>query len=296
MSKLTQTQSYDYTPITARTKITLPGGARIAVVPYINIEHFPEDIPGTALLAGTTGFTPDVLNYGWRDYGNRVGIWRIISLLDKLKAKATICLNSEVIREYPQIVDACINRDWAIMAHGINNAPANFLPGLDEQKERALIKETLDSIEQLTGKKVKGWLSPFLSETYLTPRLLAELGVEYLCDFTADDLPFEFKVPKGSLLSVPYSLEVNDIPAMIQLGNSAKDFADLIIDQFDMLYEEGAVQPRVMPIVLHSFLSGQGFRTKQLQRAFDHICKHPDVWIATADEINEWYRDGYLGA
>ena len=291
---LTQTPHYDYVPIIDRPKLKMPKGARVAVIPYINIEHFPHDIPGTAIEATTQRFNPDTLNYGWRDYGNRVGLWRIIELMDKLGMRGTVCLNSDIIREYPRIMDETIKRDWAFIGHGINNAPANFLSDIDEQKERAIIKSVLDAMAKRIGRKTKGWLSPFLTHTNNTPKILAELGVEYLCDYTADDHPFSFNVPKGSLISVPYTVELNDIPQFKGAGVSAEEFGDAIVDQFDVLYDEGADNARCMPICLHTFWVGQPNKFKHLKRALAHIASHDGVWFATGDEVNDWYRKSYL--
>ncbi len=294
MTTLTQTRHYDYQPIIDREPLRLPDGARVAVVPYINIEHFPEDIPGTALVPGTAQYTPDPLNYGWRDYGNRVGLWRMMEIMDALGMRGTVCLNSDIIREYPRIIEEGQKRNWAWIGHGINNAPANFLSGIDEDKEREIIGTVLTAMEQALGRKTKGWLGPFLCETMNTPNILAEMGVEYLCDFTADDQPFRFNTKTGSLISVPYTVELNDIPAFLNLGVTGKDFGDMIIDQFDVLYEEGATNARIMPICLHTFLVGQPFRAKHLKRAFEYIAGHDHVWLTTGDEVNDWYREQYL--
>ncbi len=286
----TQTKWYDYEPIIHRKPLSLPNGARVAVIPYVNIEHFPESISGTALVPGTAQFRPDPLNYGWRDYGNRVGLWRMMEIMDSVGMRGTGCLNSDIIREYPQIIDEGEKRSWAWIGHGINNSPANFLSGIEPDRERAIIGEVLDAIEARLGRRPKGWLSPFLCETFNTPGILAQMGVEYLCDFTADDQPFSFKVDEGSLISIPYTVELNDIPAFLNVGVSGEQFGDMIIDQFDVLYDEGESNARIMPICLHTFLVGQPFRAKHLRRAFEYIAGHDRVWLATADEVNDWYR------
>ncbi|MFL2769392.1 MAG: polysaccharide deacetylase family protein [Rhodospirillaceae bacterium] len=294
MSNLTQTSHYDYSAIIDREPLELPNGARVAVVPYINIEHFPEDIPGTALVPGTAGFSPDPLNYGWRDYGNRVGLWRMMDIMDPLGMRGTVCLNSDIIREYPRIIEEGEKRNWAWIGHGINNAPANFLSGIEEDREREIISSVLHDMESVLGRKTKGWLGPFLVETMNTPNILADLGVQYLCDFCADDQPFKFNTKTGSLISVPYTVELNDIPAFLNLGVTGEAFGDMIIDQFDVLYEEGSANARIMPICLHNFLVGQPFRAKHLKRAFEHIASHSDVWLTTGDEVNDWYRQNYV--
>lgn len=294
MPELTQTKHYRYQPIIDRAPLALPNNARVAVVPFINIEHFPEKIAGTALVPGTAQFVPDALNYGWRDYGNRVGLWRMMEIMDAAGMRGTVCLNSDIIREYPRILEEGEKRGWAWIGHGINNAPANFLSNISEEREREIIGTVLSEMEAALGRKTKGWLGPFLTQTFDTPRILADLGVQYLCDFTADDQPFRFETPTGSLISVPYSVELNDIPAIMNIGVSAEVFGDMIIDQFDVLYQEGATNARIMPICLHTFLVGQPFRAKHLKRAFDYIAKHKDVWLATGDEINDWFRREYL--
>ena len=214
MSNLTQTAHYDYSAIIDRDPLKLPNGARVAVVPYINIEHFPEDIPGTALVPGTAGFSPDPLNYGWRDYGNRVGLWRMMDIMDPLGMRGTVCLNSDIIREYPRIIEEGEKRKWAWIGHGINNAPANFLSGIEEDREKEIIGSVLEGMEKALGRKTKGWLGPFLVETMNTPNILAEFGVEYLCDFCADDQPFKFNTKTGSLISVPYTVGTQRHPSV----------------------------------------------------------------------------------
>jgi len=293
MSKLTQTPHYDYVPIIDRPPLRLPDGAYVAVVPYINIEHFPADIPGTAIVPATQQFTPDPLNYGWRDYGNRVGLWRMMELMDACGMRGTVCLNSDIVREYPRIIEEGQKRGWAWIGHGINNAPANFISGIEEDKERAILSEVLDTMEAALGRKTKGWLSPFLTHTDNTPRLLEELGVEYLCDYTADDHPFPMNTPGGKLIAVPYTLELNDIPAFANVGVSSEAFGDMICDQFEVLYVEGARNARIMPICLHTFWVGQPNKFKHLARAFRYIVDHDHVWLATADEVNDWYRSEY---
>ena len=304
MSDLTQCKHYDYVPIIDREPFKLPDGARVAVLPYINIEHFPADIPGTALIPGTQGFSPDPLNYGWRDYGNRVGLWRMMELMDKVGMRGTVCLNSEIIREYPRIIEEGMARDWAFIGHGINNAPANFIGNapdgegghipLDEEKERSIISTVCKTMEEALGRKTKGGWSPFLTHTDNTPKILEENGVEYLCDYTADDHPFRFNTPKNNLIAVPYTVELNDIPAFLNLGVSSEAFGDMIVDQFDVLYEEGATNARCMPICLHTFHVGQPNKFKHLKRAFEYIAGHDDVLLTTGDDINDWYREQYM--
>jgi allantoinase len=285
---LTQTKRYDYTPIIDRPAVCLPNDARIAVVIYVNMEHFPEDRPGPSVVPQTAQFKPDPLNYGWRDYGQRVGIWRMIETMDRFGLRPSVCLNSDVCREYPRIIEEGAKRRWDWMGHGRNNT--EIVNGLSIEQEAGLVSETIRSISEATGQKPKGWLSPFLTETHHTADLLVESGIEYLCDYSCDDLPFPMKVKQGSLLSMPYSVECNDLPSLLTFGMSASDFGQLIRDQFDVLYEEGDRIPRILPIALHTFIAGQPFRMKHIAEALAHIVRHEKVWFATAGEINDWYR------
>jgi allantoinase len=289
---LTQTKRYDFAPIIDRPVLPFPNNARVAVVVYINLEHFPEDRPGPSIVPQTAQLKPDPLNYGWRDYGQRVGIWRLMETLDRFGLPASVCLNSDVCREYPRVIEEVLKRKWELMGHGRNNA--EIVNGLPLEEEASLIDDTIAVINQATGQKPKGWLSPFLTETHTTPDLLAERGIEYLCDYTCDDLPFEMKVKKGSLLAVPYSVECNDLPSVLTFGASAEDFGQLIRDQFDVLYEEGERIPRVLPIALHPFIVGQAFRAKYLAAAFAHMVSRKNVWVTTGGEINKWYRQTHM--
>jgi allantoinase len=289
----TQTARYEFSPIVDRPILRFPNGARVAVVVYVNLEHFPEERSGPAIVHQTAGLKPDPLNYGWRDYGQRVGIWRLMDSLDRHGIRGTACLNSEVCREYPRIIEEGARRRWEWMGHGRNNT--EVLNGLAEADERALIEDALASIEGATGSRPRGWLSPFITATHHTADLLAEAGVEYFCDYSCDDQPFPVRVKHETLLAMPYSVECNDLPATLGLGLPASGFGELIRDQFDVLYSEGSRRPRVLPIALHTFIAGQPFRAKHLDAAFAHIAAHQDVWFATAGEINAWYRANYLG-
>lgn len=288
----TQTSRYDFSPIIDRLTLPFPNNARTAVVVYVNLEHFPEERSGPAIVHQTAAFKPDPLNYGWRDYGQRVGIWRIMDVLDRHGIRGTACLNSEVCREYPRIIEEGKRRRWDWMGHGRNNT--EVLNGLQEADERALIEHTLADIQLATGTRPTGWLSPFITGTHNTPDILAESGVEYFCDYSCDDQPFTIPVKSGSIVAMPYSVECNDLPATLSFGLSGAAFGELIRDQFDVLHAEGVSKPRVLPISLHTFIAGQPFRAKHVDAALAYIARQPDVWFATAGELNTWYRASYL--
>ncbi len=289
---LTQTNRYSFSPIVDRVPLQLPNQAKVAVVLYLNIEHFPEDIPGPAIVPGTAKFSPDPLNYGWRDYGQRVGFWRLAEIFEKLGVRTSVLLNSDICLEYPQIIEAGKKLDWEWLGHGKNNS--TFLNGLSPEEERRFIGEVVSTIAKTTGVQPKGWLGPFMSETFSTPDLLSEAGIEYLCDFSADDEPFPMRVNTGKrMLAMPYSVECNDLPSVLSFGITAGEFGQLIRDQFDVLYAESANRPKIMPICLHTFIAGQPFRAKHLASALQYISSHDGVWFATSGEINTWFRDAY---
>ena len=213
---------YDYSPITERSPLHWPGGARVAFYVGLNIEHFHIDSPSTSLWEGTASLVPDPLNYGWRDYGPRVGVWRLIESLDRHGIRASALLNSEVAHRYPHISAPVRNgtgRGWRTVRP---TPPCR--PAWPHDEERAFFTEVVETIEHATGRRPRGWLGPGLTETFQTPALLAELGLSYVLDWTSDDQPYRLNVP--GMLSVPYSVELNDIDLFMSKGLSGPDFPD----------------------------------------------------------------------
>jgi allantoinase len=290
----TQHPRYGFEPIIYRKPVTFPGKQRLAVLIYVNIEHVPfgSTALAHAVYPGTLQFSPDILNHGWRDYGNRVGLWRIMAAMDRHGYRGTVNLNSDVCREYPQIIREGSDRSWEWGAQGDNNTSIATL--MTEEEERAFIVRNLAIIEAATGKRPKGWLGMCLAESLNSPDLLAAAGIEYVSNYTHDELPVPMRVKTGTLLTMPYTLELNDVPAILGKGASAEVFGQMIRDQFDVLYEEGRQRPRIMSISLHPFISGHPFRMKHLESALGYIASHRDVWLTTGGEINDWYRARYL--
>jgi peptidoglycan/xylan/chitin deacetylase (PgdA/CDA1 family) len=280
---------YKYSPIVSRPKLTWPNGARIAFYVGLNIEHFHIDKPSTSIYGGTAALIPDPLNFGWRDYGVRVGIWRMMDALDKCKMRASVLLNSEVCEHYPQIIDAGRKRNWAWLAHGKSNSI--FQTGMKVDDERKYLKEVVDTVSAATGQKIKGWLGPALTETFETPRLLKELGLSYVLDWCADDQPFPLTVP--GMMSVPYSIELNDISMFIGKSLSGEAFYQMVVDQFDQLYKDSEKSGRVMSLCLRPFVINQPFRHKYLEKALEYIARRSDVWLTTSDEIAEHYAKSH---
>jgi allantoinase len=281
---------FEYSAIVDRPRLSWPNGARVALWVIPNIERFLFDRPSTRLT--TLPVNPDVLNYSWRDYGVRVGVWRMMEVMEKYAVKGTVALNSDVCRHYPRIIEEGKKLGWEWMGHGTNNS--TLISNQSEAEERALIKDVVGTITKSVGKAPRGWLSPALSETVRTLDILAENGVEYVGNWVNDDQPYPMRVKKGSMISMPYSVETNDIPALLDLHQSPEVFGQMICDQFDVLYEDGAKTGRVMSICLHPFLVGYPHRSKYFARALDHVTSRQEVWVTTGSEIVDWYKKTYL--
>lgn len=273
---------YSYSPIVGRRPLAFPGGARLAFHAGVNIEHFRMEIP----LPTGVGTVPDPLSFGWRDYGNRVGIWRLMDVLDESGVRVSGIVNSDVCTEYPEIVEAGIDRDWAWVAHGKTNSIVQA--GMSPEDERQFLNEMFETLDHALPSRPKGWLGSGLNETFATPQMLADLGVTYLLDWCADDQPFELNIP--GLLSVPYSIDVNDY--VLYMSNPAltgQDYERIVLDHFEQLLEDSATTSRVMALPLHPFISGQPYRARALKRVLKVIGATEGVWFCTSDELAEHY-------
>lgn len=279
---------YEYSAIIDRPSLKLPGNARVALWVIPNVEHFLFNKPSTSLVPFTAPLVPDVLNYGWREYGVRVGIWRLMEVLERHGIRGTVALNSDVCDHYPRIIEEGMKLNWDWMGHGTNNS--TLLNAQPEAEERRIIHDVLATITQSIGRRPKGWLGPALTESFNTLDILAEEEIEYVADWCNDELPYRMKTKVGKMYSIPYSLEINDICAFLDLKKSAEEFYRMIVDQFEVLYEEGKEAPRIMSICLHPFIIGHPFRIKHLSRALSEITKHEGVWLATGTEIIDWYK------
>ena len=230
--------------------------------------------------------SPDVQAYAYRDYGNRIGFWRMLEVLDAHHVKCGASLNLAVLEHYPEIAKAMVERDWDFMSHGLYNT--RYLYTYDEDRERGFYRDCIETLKRHTGKQLKGMLGPAFSGTARTPDLMAEAGLIYHADWVHDDQPVPIRVAAGKLVSVPYSVELNDAPAF-RTNYEGDFFARICEAQFDQLYEEGAVSGRVMCIALHPYLIGQPHRIRYLDEILGYVLSHEDVWQATADEIAEYY-------
>ena len=281
---------FPYSPIVRREPLTLPEGKRLAVWFALNLEHYEYGKPALSLAPFTAQLTPDPLNYGWREYGPRVGAWRLIEMFDRIGVQPTAVVNSEVCDRHPELIEEGVKRGWRWVGHGRDNS--TWQTGMEPEAEKAYIEDVAGAIERATGARPRGWLGPALTASPATNDLLAELGFRYTLDWGVDDEPFRFDVASGELISVPYSTELNDIPFFVIHGQTGADFRQALIDQFDQLRAEGESRPRVMGFGLHPFLSGQPYRARYVAEALEHMTRCEDVWFTTADEIAEWYLNG----
>ncbi|MDA1106155.1 MAG: polysaccharide deacetylase family protein [Planctomycetota bacterium] len=278
---------YDYSPIGRRPDFRWPDGKRLAVYLGVNLEHFAfgEGL-GAELAPG--GPQPDVLNYAWRDYGNRIGAWRMLDLFDSLDLPCSVLVNSSILDYCPELVEAHAQRGDEICGHGRTNSERQST--LDQAAEAALIAEATTAIASRLGVRPKGWLGPWIAESRVTPDLLKEAGYAYLLDWSHDDQPVWMQTRAGPILSVPYPQEINDIPAIAVRRASAAEFADMIIDNFDEMLDQSERQSMVMGIALHPYVVGQPYRLRHLRRALAHVARRSDTaWIATAGQIANHY-------
>jgi allantoinase len=277
---------FDYQPITRRASYQWPGGAKLAVYIGLNIEHFAfgEGLGATLAPAGPQ---PDVLNYSWREYGNRVGVWRCLELFDALDLPAGVLINTALYDHCPEVIEAFVARGDELIGHGHTNSERQGT--MREDEERELIVHCRERIASESGCAPAGWLSPWISESAVTPDLLAEAGYAYTLNWCHDDQPVPMKTRSGKTLwSVPYPQEVNDIPMIVARQMDGAAFAQLVIDHFDEMRMQSAKAPLVMGIALHPYLVGQPYRLKYLRRALTHIageCADGDVWFTTPGRI-----------
>jgi allantoinase len=275
---------YTYSGIKNRPVYEWPNGTRLAVYIGLNVEHFAFG-EGLGAELAPAGAQPDVLNYAWRDYGNRVGVWRLIDLFDELRLPASVIVNSAIYEYCPDVMAALRARGDEVVAHGRTNSERQGV--LEEGAERALILEATAAIAAAEGAPPQGWLGPWISQSHVTPDLLAEAGYRYCLDWCMDDQPIWFATRDGGrLLSIPYPQELNDIPSIVARKDSAAQFADMIVDNFDEMLEQAAEAPLVMGIALHPYIVGQPYRLRHLRRALRHIAaKRDDVWLTRAGAI-----------
>ncbi len=280
---------YDYWPYIDRPKIVWPGGKKLAFWLAPNIEFYELNPPANPFRKAWPRPHPDIVPYSYRDHGNRVGHWRLMELMDKFGIRGSVSLSTAMCDHMPDIIEACNERDWEFFSHGIYNTRYTY--GMSRAQEDAMIKDSINTVKQATGQRVRGYLAPALTHSEHTIELLAENNIHYSCDLFQDDQPQPLNTKSGKkLISMPYSLEVNDHYAFNVYGQSSDQYADLLRRHFDQLLKEGERSGTVMCIPVHAYLIARAHRIGPFAEVLEHITSHKDdVWITTAGEIAEFY-------
>jgi allantoinase len=286
--RMLPTDRIAYSAITERPRLLLPDGARMVVWVIVNVEEWDptEPMPRTVLSPPAGGSPmPDVPNWAWHEYGNRVGFWRFVEVLDALSIPAVLSINGSALAAYPPIVRAAVEREWELIGHGFTQRNMQKV-----ENERADIRKTRDVIAEATGVAPRGWLGPGLTETWETPDLLVEEGYDYIADWVLDDQPVWLKTRGKPILNVPYTQECNDVAMMLIQHHKASEYSDRALDQFEQIYADAASSARVMALVVHPYIMGAPHRLKYFRRVLEVISKKSDVKFWTGAQIADWYR------
>ena len=278
----------DYSAIVDRPPMALPDGKRVAVWVIVNIENWniEEPMPRTVLSPpGGQTHIPDIPNWSWQEYGMRVGFWRLHEALTSRGIPVTLSVNGSVCVQYPRLAEAARDAGWEFLGHAYLQRPTHLI-----EDQRDDIRRTIETIRNFTGHPPRGWMGPGLTETWETPDYLAEQGIEYVADYPMDDLPFEIRTEHGPLISVPYTVEINDIPMMLIQHHKAAEFYDRCMDSFERLHLEGESGARVMAIAVHPYISGTSFRIKYFEKTLDAISSSGGAVMWTGGRILDWYR------
>ena len=285
-------ERYDWSMLPDRKPVAWPNQARVALWVVPALEWFPLNMAGQPFKppgAMQTAY-PDLRHYTLRDYGNRVGIFRIMKALEKHGIRPTVAVNAAVAVRYPSLIKECTQRGWEIMANGLDMDHLHH-GGLAVDDEKKLIDTTLDILRKASGQAVRGWLSPAKSESAATLDLLGAAGFDYVCDWVNDDMPYAMRTASGPVHAMPHPIDMDDHTILVQNHHTEDDFRDQLCDQFDLLYKESATTGgRIMAVSLHPWVIGQPYRMRALEEALAHIMRHPGVWAATGSEILDAWK------
>jgi allantoinase len=278
----------DYSAIVDRPPLKLPGNARIVFWTIVNYEVWDIGKPmARQLLPAPTGvqLMPDVVHWAFHEYGMRVGCWRFFELFKRLGIRPTLAANARICEDYPRVAGQARDDGWEFMGHAYEQGPIH-----KEADQAGMINRSMDMIAKFTGKKPVGWLGPGLTQTLDTPEMLAAAGVKYIGDWVYDDEPTVIRTAKGPLVTLPYTIELNDIPMMLVQHHESDYLLKRTIDQFDRLYAESAKRAKFCALAIHPYISGQPHRIKYLEQIYDHVNKHEGVLHWNGEQIFNWYR------
>jgi allantoinase len=284
---------YDWSMMADRAPVQWPNGSKVALWINVAMQYFPLNQQGKpfAPVGGMTTAYPDLRHYTLREYGNRVGIFRLLKAFDKYDVKATFAVQTRLAERYPYLINKLMERGDELICHGWHMDAPHY-GGQDRAIEAELVKKSLDGLRSITGRDIKGWLSPSKSQSFNTPELLAENGIDYMCDWINDELPYAFRTPAGDITAMPLSTELEDRFIMQANLHSESEYADQIIDAFDFLLAEATETGagRMLALSIHPWMLGQPHRIGKLEQVLEYITGHDSVWSASAGGICDSWR------
>jgi hypothetical protein len=286
-ARMLPTDRIAYSAIAERPRLQLPNGARMAVWVIVNVEEWDatQPMPRTVLTPPAGGQpSPDIPNWAWHEYGNRVGFWRILKVFDQFALPGVLAINGSAIAAYPTIVRAAVERKWEFIGHGFTQRNMQ-----KAENEREDIRKTAEVIGKACGRRPRGWLGPGLTETWETPDILVEEGYEYVCDWVLDDQPVYLETRTRPIVNVPYTQECNDVAMMLIQHHEASEYCDRAIDQFEQIYDDAGDSARIMAMVLHPYIMGAPHRCKYFRKVFETIRGRPGVLFWTGEQILDWF-------
>ena len=287
MTRILPNQRIDFSAIPERAPLSLPDGKRLAVWVIVNIEEWDPErpMPRTVLTPPAGGApSPDIPNWAWHEYGNRVGFWRLLEVFDDFAIPAALAINGSAIGSYEPIARAAHDRGWEFIGHGYTQL--NMQKVADEAED---IRKTTEAIRDFTGAAPRGWLGPGLTETWDTPERLVDAGYDYVCDWVLDDQPVDLRTANGSIVNVPYTQECNDVAMMLIQHHPAREYRDRAIDQAEQLLHDARGSARVMALVLHPYIMGAPHRCRYFREVIAHLARREGVMFTTGAEICDWH-------
>lgn len=293
---------YDWVPLPSRQPLKWPDGKKIALILTINFEYWdllkessePYYAGGPPVIPDPMpGNVPDFPNFSWREYGQRVGVWRMIDTFDAAGAPASCTMNAKMGLERKEVIQAALDRGWELVAHNYEQGDLLTNYHFDRDSEQKLIREALTVYEQVTGRKARGWLSSSLRSTTQTADIIAEEGLIFFCDLMNDEQPYLISTDSGPIVATPYSVEINDFTFFHRRGMSTEDSLQVLKDQFDELRREGETSGRLMNVGLHPHIAGHPYRIRALRDFLAYAKGFDDVWWTTREEIAEWYLENH---
>ena len=283
---------YPWSPLTTRGAFQWPGGARVALGVVVVLEHIEWEPPAGSYQSPGQSVMPVFPNYArfsLREYGHRVGIFRLLDLLERHGVRATVAMDAATAEHYPYLVRHCLDRGCEIVGHGVAGTQL-ITSRMAEEEEREYIRASIEALRKATGRAPAGWFGPDYGESGRTPRLLAEAGIRYVCDWVNDEQPYAMTTPSGDMVALPVTVDLDDLVALETRGMPVELYARMFRDAFDRLYEDGKENGRLLVPVVRPWLMGQPFRATYLEEALEHVKDRPGVWKATGSEMVDWFR------